>query len=361
MEEEGVGLVLARATELRLKISSCIQKATASKPVSPKQQSPQKEEEEQTDKKGNFNGDEIPNSHQRLNEAVEEEGEEEEEKEEEEEDGETERLLNIRDALESLEAQLVALQTSTYHLNNTISIAIDIAFLVTLRKALETRLGKLENLQHQQRYEKEVALAEIDCSRTMLLEKLKEYQGKDLEVILEASAFVSETVENNNDLLLPPYPSRPPQSLVLDNGYLSHLQSTYKSLTNGVSIGDPTNEAKKNLNRNEENRKQDDSKNSRKGLGCFISSAVKTVLPLVGVIYILSLSNFVPNLGKGTPLKFLGMLQQRATEEKNSTVQCPPGKVLVMEDGEARCMVKERIEVPFESIVAKPDVNYGCG
>ncbi|XP_021300290.1 plastid division protein PDV2 [Herrania umbratica] len=330
MEEEGVGLVLARATELRLKISNCIQKATASKPVSPKQQSPQKEEGEQTDKKGSFNGDEIPDSHQRLNEAVEEAEEEEEgkeEEEEEEEDGETERLLNIRDALESLEAQLVALQ----------------------------------NLQHQQRYEKEVAIAEIDCSRTMLLEKLKEYQGKDLEVILEASAFVSETVENNNDLLLPPYPSPPPRSLVLDNGYLSHLQSTYKSLTNGVSIGDQTNEAKKNLNRNEESRKQDVSKNSRKGLGCFISSAVKTVLPLVGVIYILSLSNFVPNLGKGTPLKFLGMLQQRATEEKNSTVQCPPGKVLVMEDGEARCMVKERIEVPFESIVAKPDVNYGCG
>lgn len=215
-------------------------------------------------------------------------------------------------------------------------------------------------MQHQQQYEKEVALNEIDYSRRILLEKLEEYRGKDLEVILEATAFVSKTVENNNDLLLPPYPSLSPRSLVLDNGYLSHLQSTYKSLPNGVTTSEPTNEAK-NLNGHHVNKKRDESKNSRKGLGYFISSTVKTVLPLVGVIYILSLSNFVPNRGKGTPIKFLGMLHQRANEEKNTTVQCPPGKVLVMEGGEPRCLVKERIEVPFESIVAKPDVDYGCG
>ncbi|XP_022725121.1 plastid division protein PDV2-like isoform X2 [Durio zibethinus] len=315
MEEERVGLALAKATELRLKISNCIQKAAAGKPSSPKEQSPQKQDEEQTDKLGSFNGDKVPNFHQSLTEAVEEQEEEE-----------TERLLNIRDALESLESQLFALQ----------------------------------NLQHQQRYEKEVALAKIDYSRRILLQKLEEYQGKDLEVILEAAAFVSETVENNNDLPLPPYPSHPPRSLVLDNGYLSHLQSTYKSLTNGLTPGDPTNDPTI-MNGHQENKKQYKSRNLRQGLGHFISSAVKTVLPLVGVIYILSLSNFVPNLGKGTPLKFLAMVQQRATEEKNSTVQCPPGKVLVMEGGEARCLVKERIEVPFESIVAKPDINYGCG
>ncbi|XP_022725120.1 plastid division protein PDV2-like isoform X1 [Durio zibethinus] len=338
MEEERVGLALAKATELRLKISNCIQKAAAGKPSSPKEQSPQKQDEEQTDKLGSFNGDKVPNFHQSLTEAVEEQEEEE-----------TERLLNIRDALESLESQLFALQKYA------------------------KLMGKLKencpwdpnfkfqfNLQHQQRYEKEVALAKIDYSRRILLQKLEEYQGKDLEVILEAAAFVSETVENNNDLPLPPYPSHPPRSLVLDNGYLSHLQSTYKSLTNGLTPGDPTNDPTI-MNGHQENKKQYKSRNLRQGLGHFISSAVKTVLPLVGVIYILSLSNFVPNLGKGTPLKFLAMVQQRATEEKNSTVQCPPGKVLVMEGGEARCLVKERIEVPFESIVAKPDINYGCG
>ncbi|OMO92191.1 hypothetical protein COLO4_17797 [Corchorus olitorius] len=289
----------------------------ASRPPSPHQRSSQNQEEERTHPNGTCNGDEIPNSHQTLDDAVEDgcEGEDDSEK--------TEKLLNIRDAFEALESQLVALQ----------------------------------NLQHQQQYEKEVALAEIDCSRRLLLDKLKEYQGKDLEVILEASAFASEKVQNNNDLLLPPYPSRIAQSFLLDNGYVSQLPSTYKSLPNGVPTGDP----KKNLTVEEENSKQVESKNSRKGLGYILSSAVKTVLPVVGVIYILSLSNFVPNLRKGTPLKLLGMHQQRANEEKNSTVQCPPGKVMVMENGEARCLVKERIEVPFESIIAKPDVNYGCG
>ncbi|XP_039006478.1 plastid division protein PDV2-like [Hibiscus syriacus] len=293
MEEVGVGLALARATELRLKISSCI---TSAKPVSPYEQSPKN----QADENGRLNGDKGHNSHQSFSGADEEEDEET-----------TERLLDIQDALESLESQLLALQ----------------------------------NLQHQQSYEKEVALAEIDYSRRVVLEKLEEYQGKDMEVILEASAFFSKTVENNSDLLLPPYLSRPPRSLVSDNCSLSHLQSTYKSLPNGISTGD----------------KQDESGNSRKGFGHFISSAVKTVLPLVGVMYILSLSNFVPSIGKGNPVKIFYMSRQRASEEKNSDAPCPPGKVLVMEDGEARCLVKERIEVPFESLVAKPDVNYGCG
>ncbi|KAK8486251.1 hypothetical protein V6N11_012993 [Hibiscus sabdariffa] len=308
MEEEGVGLALARATELRLKISNCIAKATAAKPVC--EQCPQN----QTDENGSLNGDTglSLNSHRSLGGADEEEEEET-----------TERLLNIRDAIESLESHLLALQ----------------------------------NLQHQQSYEKEVALAEIDYSRRVVLEKLEEYRGKGMEVILEASAFFSKTVENNSDLLLPPYPSRPPRSLVLDNGSLSHLQSTYKSLPNGISTGDPTNEGKNP----KQHDKQDGSKNSRKGFGHFISSAVKTVLPLVGVMYILSLSNFVPNIRKRNPVKTFGMSLQRATEEKNSNAPCPPGKVLVKEDGEARCLVKERIEVPFESIVAKPDVNYGCG
>ncbi|GMI87933.1 PLASTID DIVISION2 [Hibiscus trionum] len=311
MEEEGVGLALARATELRLKISSCITKATAANPVSPYEQTPQN----QADENGSLNGDKGHNSHQSLNGADEEEEDEET----------TERLLDIRDALESLESQLLALQ----------------------------------NLQHQQSYEKEVALAEIDYSRRVVLEKLEEYQGKDMEVILEASAFFSKTVENNSDLLLPPYPSRPPRSLVLDNGSLSQLQSTYKSLPNGISTGDPTNEAKNP----KQHDKQDESKNSRKGFGHLISSAVKTVLPLVGVMYILGLSNFVPSVGKGNPVKIFGKSRQRPKEEKNSNgnAPCPPGKVLVMEDGEARCLVKERIEVPFESLVAKPDVNYGCG
>ena len=69
MEEEGIGLVLARATELRLKISNCIQRATANGP------SPHADDDD---------------------------------------DEATERLLNICDALEALETQLSSLQVPSF-------------------------------------------------------------------------------------------------------------------------------------------------------------------------------------------------------------------------------------------------------
>lgn len=76
MDEDGIGLVLARAAELRLKINKCIHKASSS---------PDKQEKE---------------------EGVVANGEEEEEDYCEE----SERLLGIHQALESLEAQLSNLQ-----------------------------------------------------------------------------------------------------------------------------------------------------------------------------------------------------------------------------------------------------------
>ena len=79
MEEEGIGLVLARATELRLKIGNCIHKATSPRKV---QDDPLQE---------NDNG---------VHGGAEEEEEEEE----------AQGLLNICDALESLETQLSSLQ-----------------------------------------------------------------------------------------------------------------------------------------------------------------------------------------------------------------------------------------------------------
>lgn len=210
-------------------------------------------------------------------------------------------------------------------------------------------------MQQQQRYEREVALDEIEQSRKTLLDKLKDYKGEELEVINEASAFAGETVERNNDLLLPPYPSRPPHSLCRDDGYLQHFTSVHKTVRNGITSDDGSNGEKKNLNESERN------KNSR-GLGSFLGAAAKTVFTLVGVVSVLSLSGMGPKfVGRETPLKFLSLVNQPASKEKRSTVKCPPGKILVLENGEARCLVKERVEVPFSLATAKPDVNYGCG
>lgn len=322
MEDEGVGLVLAKAVELRLKISNCIEKATAGDAGIPEKQGLK---ENGNEEKGSvFDGEKSPKSH--FQEGFGE-LDEEQEQEEVDDDAETPRLLNIRDAFESLETQLIALQ----------------------------------NLQQQQRYERELALAEIDYSRKILLEKLKDYKGKDLEVINEAAAFASETVENNNYVLLPPYPSHISRSLVLDSDYFLHLKSNGKSAPNGFNVNGSANVAKKGMNGYGRNENQTKSNNSSKGFGRFLISVAKTVLPLIGVMYVLSSSNVAPNIGKKIkPPKFLSF-QNPATEEKEATIRCPPGKVLVIEDGEARCLVKERVEVPFEAIVSKPDVNYGCG
>lgn len=81
MEEDGIGLVLARAYELRMKFTNCIQKATRS----------------------DLNG--------------EERGAEDKEGSVEADDEEAESLLNIRDALESLESQLSSLQVGIRRLS----------------------------------------------------------------------------------------------------------------------------------------------------------------------------------------------------------------------------------------------------
>ncbi|CAN6555050.1 unnamed protein product [Malus baccata var. baccata] len=295
MEEEGIGLVLGRATELRLKISNCIHKAN--------HPPPKRENGFHTDGEA---ADKV---------AEENEGEEVEEEE-------AHNLFNICDALESLENQLSSLQA----------------------------------LQQQQTYEREVALSEIESSRKMLLDKLKEYKGEELEVLREASAFAGETVEHNNDLLLPPYPSRSPHTLSVENGY---LPPAHKSPRNGISCGDPTNGAKKNLSKTD---KMQSGSNNSKGLGFFISTAAKTLLTIVGAASVLSLTGFGPKLVRSNAIfKISGLSQQPQTKEQRSTIECPPGRVLVVEDGKGRCVVKERVEVPFSSVVARPDVNYGCG
>ena len=195
----------------------------------------------------------------------------------------------------------------------------------------------------------------------MLLEKLKEYKGQHFEVIHETSNFAGETVEHDNDLLLPPYPSRIPRSLILDKGHLPQLHYTRKSVQNGAVTGEPINEAKK-LNECDSNQGKTGSTASRKGFGHFIGLVAKTVIPLVGVVCVLSMNGFGQNLGKRSNLlKVLDIFQQPTIKENRSVVQCPPGKFLVIENGEARCLVKERVEIPFVSVAAKPDINFGSG
>ncbi|KAG2266503.1 hypothetical protein Bca52824_073582 [Brassica carinata] len=272
-DEEGIGLILARATELRLKIADRID--TSSTDVS----SPREGKK-----------DEIAGNQEKDFDSFSSDDADDEEEADE-------QLLRIRDALESLESQLAALQ----------------------------------NLRQRQQYEKQVALSEIDYSRKILLEKLKEYKGKELEVLREASTFAGERVDYENDLLLPPYPVHPPPlSLGLDNnnGYLPHLPLNQKKSADANGFGSA--EVK-----------------GPNGIVRFLGSVAKIMLPIIGVISVLSASGYGPEIKKEVLVR--------------APNQCPPGKVLVIEDGEARCLVKERVEIPFESVSAKRDVTYGYG
>uniref|UniRef100_A0A7N0TE66 Plastid division protein PDV2 n=1 Tax=Kalanchoe fedtschenkoi TaxID=63787 RepID=A0A7N0TE66_KALFE len=246
MDDEGIGIVLAKATELRSKINNCIDKASST-PRSPRINGGAA--------KLLVNGKDPDPDEEELQEA--------------------ESLMSIRDALESLESQLASLQ----------------------------------ELQQQQRYERESALAEIDYSRKMLLNKLKDYKGKDLEVIHEASAFASESVEHSNDLLLPPYPTRLPRPLVLENGYASHF-TLDKSARNGVLSNGLTSEAKR-----QENETRPGARSSWRGLRILFGSAAKMVLTVVGVVSILNMAGFEPRIKRrGSQAKFLSFFALPAPE-----------------------------------------------
>lgn len=286
MEGDEISVVLSRVSELRSKVSNCIDKAT------------------RNEVEGEVGEEHSSSSPPSLEDA--------------------ESLFSIRDALESLEDVLASLQA----------------------------------LHQQQRYEREATLAEIDHSRKVLLTKINEYKGDDLEVIREVSAFASETVEHDNDLLLPPYPSHP-HPLILDKGYSSNFHSGHKLSRNGLNSFEPLQKERKVMSELERTGTPD--KTAPKGLRLILTVAAKTVLTLVGVVSILSLAGFEPRVRrKSFEFGVMNVFQKPSVGEK-VTIQCPPGKVLVMENGEQRCLVKERVEVPFESVVTTPDVSYGCG
>ena len=94
MDEEGIALVLARASELRSKITNCIHRASITEQTEDNIK-PHEQGEEDKDK-GSLSKDKVREA--------------EEMREEEEE---AEILLSIRDALESLEVQLSSLQVGS--------------------------------------------------------------------------------------------------------------------------------------------------------------------------------------------------------------------------------------------------------
>lgn len=305
MEEERISMVLVRASELHSKIANCIHKTTTPSQANPLGY--------QIEGHNISNGvDDLSSSSSSSMESSQVE------------DEEAEALFNICEAFDSLESQLTSLQ----------------------------------GLLQQQQYQTETVIVDIEHSRQMLLKNLGEYKGAHLDVIREAEAFASMKVEHehDNELLLPPYPTHTPHSLVSENSQLSHISHTRKLAENGCNGGDL---------RKEQKTSQPQSRSGKLwgGLRFLAQSTAKTMLTLVGVISLLSLAGFEPRLRKkGAHLKVLTHhFEQPDKEDRRLNEQCPPGKVAVMEDGEIHCVVKERVEIPFDSFGENPGLNYGCG
>ncbi|KAK9691138.1 hypothetical protein RND81_09G178300 [Saponaria officinalis] len=208
--------------------------------------------------------------------------------------------------------------------------------------SLQSHLSSFQALQQQQQYEREAVIRDIEHNRKLLLKKLSEYKGQHLDVIREAEAFASMRVEHDNELLLPPYPP-----LVLDTNLRSRLSNSRKLVQNGHDDSYAS-------------QPQNISAKLWGGLRCVVNSTAKTMLTLVGVVAFLSLAGFEPKLNKKGS-RFIALRTVHDSEEKRQSVRCPPGKAAVMDNGEIRCIVKERVEIPFETVAADPDVNYGCG
>ncbi|KAJ0980343.1 hypothetical protein J5N97_008598 [Dioscorea zingiberensis] len=247
------------------------------------------------------------------------------EEDEEEEEEEAESLAGIRDALESLEHQLSAFQA----------------------------------LQQQQSYEREATLTQIDRSRMRLLKKLKEYKGEDLEVIHEAMAFAGESIEHDEDLILPPYPSHLPDLFVLDDLYQSSRLNPNCILSENGLTG-----KLKKLDESDNCKSPHGERKQGFGFRHLVGLVARSAITFAGIISVLSLAGVKPSLtNRHAQFKVQELLADDAKEEVESEVsfQCPPGKFLVIENGKPRCLVKERFEIPFDSNVSAPNVSYGFG
>ncbi|KAG8081358.1 hypothetical protein GUJ93_ZPchr0007g6118 [Zizania palustris] len=301
MEGDEIGLVLARASDLRSRISTCVAAAGA-------RQLPESDAGEGAVKQ--------------LRAGDEEYGGYEEEEEE------VESLVSISDALKSLERQVASLQ----------------------------------DLQHQQRYERETILSQIDRSRGFLLNKIKEYKGQDYEVIHEAATFAGEKIEHDDCLILPPYTNHVTNSFVLDDLYPPNYLTELKRTHNGLE-SDGTNQDVTKTNGLQNRNDSMSNCNSRGGIRSFIGWLAKTAVMVVGAVSIMKAAGYEPVIGRNSvKLEIAGLFGKEATSaKKQATVQCPPGKVMVLEDGRAHCVVKERVEIPFDTNLASPNASYGLG
>lgn len=254
-------------------------------------------------------------------------------------------------------------------------------------------------MQNHQRAEKDAVLAELEESRHLLLLKLKNHRGREWEVVQEALAFAGEPVEERDDLLLPPYP-RPVRdvSLAVDDQSPKQLSRTI-SLPRGRGVNRLT-LSEENIQVDEEAFRNKDISQGVKGqqvyqeqgtspeqkvdaeggvvfmgglmrglsgrVGNALAHAAKAVFVVASVVAFLAFTEHnhrqVEQKPGPVPSAVKPVFVPESRPRPPSPLKCSPGKkLIVLEDGNTKCVVKERFELPFPREVKDPDVLYGRG
>lgn len=267
-----------------------------------------------------------------------------------------------------------------------------------IRDALETleeQLEALQSMQNHQRAEKDAVLAELEESRHLLLLKLKNHRGREWEVVQEALAFAGEPVEERDDLLLPPYPrSVVDVSMAMDDQSPRHLSRSI-SLPRGQHVKRVT-LSEENIQVDEEAFRNKDISQGAKGkqdyqeqgttpehkggtdfmgglmrgmsgrVGNAVVHATKAVFVVASVVAFLAFTEHnhrrVEQKPRPAPSAVKPVFVPESRPRPPSPLKCPPGKKqIILEDGSAKCVVKERFELPFPREMKDPDVLYGRG
>jgi hypothetical protein len=99
-------------------------------------------------------------------------------------------------------------------------------------------------------------------------------------------------------------------------------------------------------------------------MGSFIGWMAKAAVVVAGAVSFMKAAGCEPVTVRNNVRLDVGRLLAKSgagEQGQSGTVRCPPGKVMALEDGRAHCVVKERVEVPFDSNLAAPSAGYGLG
>ncbi|KAG0563312.1 hypothetical protein M758_8G020000 [Ceratodon purpureus] len=277
-------------------------------------------------------------------------------------------------------------------------------------EVLETQLESLQSVQQQQRIRKDAALAELEESRRVLLLRLKEHDGREMQVVEEAMTFAGEPVKKTDDLPLPPYlhpvsPSLYSESPVFRTSKAQEkpnlarqLDEHRRSFNSSLFLVDesPSTDAEHQppipthintvtpLPRTEslhlDHSTTPPPNRLSRALTGLLSFTGKSLLVAVSVVAFLAVSEFNLNRRQKAPkdpmeeVKPTPRPPPQAEKQPNSEMEveakpravapileCPAGYKRIEDDGIVKCIVKERVELPFPRGISTPDVLHGRG